>query len=83
MPRRRSKNFLRQPGFWDVNLSFRKGFNMSRARGDRFDFRLEVFNIFNRTRLGNAVTNPTLPDFGSIVARTGNRVMQVGMQYQF
>ena len=51
--------------------------------GQRLDFRLEAFNVFNRTRLDNAVINPTLPDFGSIVARTGNRVMQVGMQYQF
>ena len=76
------RNSLRQPGFWDVNLSLRKAFNIS-GTGDRLDFRLEAFNVFNRTRLDNAVINPTLPDFGSIVARTGNRVMQVGMQYQF
>ena len=75
------KNLLRQPGFWDVNMSFRKGFNVANAR--HFDFRLEVFNIFNRTRLGNAVTNPTLADFGNIVSRVGNRTVQLGLQYVF
>ena len=43
--------------------------SMSRAR-QRFDFRIEVFNILNRTRLGNAVTNPTLADFGNIVSQS-------------
>ncbi len=76
------RNSLRQPGFWDINLSLRKAFNIA-GTNDRLDFRLEAFNLLNRTRLDNAVINPTLPDFGSIVARTGNRVMQVGMQYQF
>ena len=75
------KNSLRQPGFWDVNLSFRKGFNMIGTQ--RFDLRIEAFNIFNRTRLGNAVTNPTLPDFGFITSRVGSRTMQIGMQYIF
>jgi hypothetical protein len=75
------KNTLRQPGFWDVNMSFRKGFNI--VGGQRLDFRVEAFNVLNRTRLGNAVTNPTLPDFGFITSRTGNRTMQIGMQYVF
>jgi hypothetical protein len=76
------RNSLRQPGFWDINLSLRKSFNVT-GTNQRLDFRLEAFNILNRTRLDNAVINPTLPDFGYITSRTGNRVMQVGMQYQF
>ena len=62
------KNPLRQPGFWDINLSFRKGFRTFGTQ--RFDLRIEAFNIINRTRLGNAVTNPTLPDFGFITSTT-------------
>ena len=64
------KNSLQQPGFWDINMSLRKGFVFG---AQRFDLRLEAFNILNRTRLGNAVTNPTLPDFGFITSRVGNR----------
>jgi len=75
------KNQLRQPGFWDINVSLRKGFSVFGTQ--RFDLRLEAFNILNRTRLGNAVTNPTLPDFGFITSRVGNRTMQIGMQYVF
>ena len=75
------KNSLRQPGFWDINLSFRKGFAVVGTQ--RFDLRIEAFNIINRARLGNAVTNPTLGDFGYITSKVGNRTMQIGMQYIF
>jgi hypothetical protein len=75
------KNTLRQPGFWDINVSLRKGFNVFGTQ--RFDFRIEAFNVLNQTRLGNAVTNPTLPDFGFITSLVGSRTMQIGMQYVF
>ena len=75
------KNTLRQPGFWDVNMSLRKGFRTVGTQ--RFDLRIEVFNIINRARLGNAVTNPSSGDFGYIVSKTGNRTMQIGLQYLF
>jgi hypothetical protein len=44
---------------------------------------VEAFNILNRRRLGNAVTNPSLADFGYITSLVGNRTMQIGMQYLF
>src|SRR5688572_10698847 len=75
------KNTLRQPGFWDINMSFRKGVRTFGPQ--RLDLRIDAFNIINRTRLGNAVTNPTLPDFGFITSRVGNRTMQIGLQYLF
>ena len=45
--RHRRRTPLRQPGFWDINMSFRKGFNVT-ARTHRFDLRVEAFNILNR-----------------------------------
>lgn len=76
------KNTLRQPGFWDLHMSLRKGFRVAGVQ--RFELRVEAFNVLNRTRLGNAVTNPTnLADFGAITSRTGNRTIQLGMQYVF
>jgi hypothetical protein len=74
------KNSLRQPGFWDVNMSVRKGFAIG---NERFDFRVEAFNVLNRTRLGNAVTNPNLADFGFITSRVGSRTVQVGLQFSY
>jgi hypothetical protein len=76
------KNTLRQPGFWDINMSLRKAFNVPNST-HRFDLRIEAFNVLNRTRLGNSVTNPTLPDFGYITELTGSRTMQIGLQYVF
>src|SRR6185295_5597194 len=76
-----AKDFLRNPGFWELNMSLRKSFAMSRSQ--HLDVRLEAFNVLNRTRLGNAVSNPTLADFGFITSRLGNRTMQVGIQYVF
>jgi hypothetical protein len=76
------KNSLRQPGFWDINVSLRKGFVIP-GTSQRFDLRFEAFNILNRTRLGNAVTNPSLADFGYITSLVGSRTMQIGMQYIF
>ncbi len=75
------RNSLRQPGFWDLNMSLRKGFAVVGAQ--RVEFRLDAFNVLNRTRLGNAVTNPNQADFGYITSRVGSRTMQVGMQYIF
>jgi hypothetical protein len=60
----------------------RKGFNVI-GSSQRFDLRIEAFNILNRPRLGNAVTNPTSGDFGYIVTKLGSRAMQIGMQYIF
>jgi hypothetical protein len=39
--------------------------------------------VFNRPTLGNAQTNPTLSDFGTIMSKTGSRTMQIGLQYVF
>ena len=47
------------------------------------ELRLDVFNVLNHTNLGAASGNPTSADFGTIVSRTGNRTMQVGLQYFF
>jgi hypothetical protein len=74
------KNTLRQPGFWDLHMSLRKAFPVG---PHRLELRWEAFNVLNHSRLGNATTNPNLADFGTITSRTGNRTMQVGLQYIF
>jgi hypothetical protein len=76
-----AKNILRQPGFWDLNMSIRKSFPVT--NGQRIEFRWDAFNVLNHPRLDNASTNPLTGDFGLITSKTGNRTMQVGLQYIF
>ena len=74
------RNLLRQPGFWDLHMSLRKSVAVGTHR---VEFRGDVFNVLNHTNLGAASTNPTAADFGAIVSRTGNRTVQIGLQYMF
>jgi hypothetical protein len=75
------RNNLRQPGFWDLHMSLRK--SVSVGGSHRAELRWDVFNVLNRPTLGNASTNPTAADFGTITSKTGSRTMQIGLQYIF
>jgi hypothetical protein len=81
------QNTLRYPGYWDFHLLVRKG--ISTINGHRFELRLETFNVLNHRRLndaigGNNVNNPNVAnDFGRITSLTGNRTVQIGVQYMF
>ena len=61
-------------------MSLRKNFPFGTRR---FEFRWDVFDVLNHSNLGTAQTNPNVSDFGLITSRTGNRTMQVGLQYAF
>ena len=74
------RNLLRQPGFWDLHMALRKAVPVG---SHRFELRWEAFNVLNTTVLGNASTNATSGDFGTITSRTGNRTMQVNLNYVF
>jgi hypothetical protein len=74
------RNNLRQPGFWDLHMSLRKSVRVGTRRAE---LRWDVFNLLNHTNLGGANANPTSADFGTITSRTGNRTMQIGVQYIF
>jgi hypothetical protein len=77
-----TQNPLRQPGFWDLNTSLRKTLRI--INGQRLEYRIEAFNVLNHPRLGNAGINPNTPaDFGLITGKTGNRTVQMGLQYIF
>lgn len=81
------QNPLRLPGFWDVNAALRKSFGT--IGGQRFEYRLEAFNVFNHPRLfdmavaTNHVNNPNSGDFGLITSKIGNRTVQMALQYVF
>jgi hypothetical protein len=61
------------------NISVAKSFNLGENR--RFDFRWEVFNIFNRTVFGTGSTNLNSNTFGQVTNQVNDpRQMQVGLK---
>jgi hypothetical protein len=75
------RNSLRNPGFWEWNLSVRR--RVPIVRDHAFDFRWDAFNVVNATTLGAANNNPTSGSFGLVTSKTGNRTMQLMLQYRF
>jgi hypothetical protein len=75
------RNGLRHPGFWGWNLSLLRRLRVTERQA--FDFRWEAFNVLNHPTLGSANGNPTSGTFGLVTSKTGNRTMQVVLQYHF
>ena len=75
------RNGLRQPGFWEWNLSLLRRFRLMNHQS--FDFRWESFNVLNHPTLGGANSNPTSGSFGLVTSKTGSRTMQFVVQYRF
>ena len=77
------RDFLRGPGFANVDLSFVK--NQPTAGGTKLQLRLEIFNLLNRANFavpnravfaGASATDPVLPTAGQIT-RTANSSRQL------
>jgi hypothetical protein len=75
------RNGLRNPGFWEWNLSVLRRFRL--ISNHSFDFRWEAFNVLNHPTLGGANSNPTSGSFGLITSKGGSRTMQFVLQYRF
>jgi hypothetical protein len=75
------RNGLRNPGFWEWNLSVRR--RLPVVRNHTFDLRWDAFNVLNQPTLGGANSNPTSGSFGLVTSKTGNRTMQLILQYRF
>ena len=72
---------LRDPGISNVDFSLQKLIHVSESK--RFEFRAEVFNIFNTplfTGVGRTLGNPT---FGKITAAQAERELQMGLKFYF
>jgi outer membrane receptor protein involved in Fe transport len=80
---------LRGPGFWQVDMSLFKNFNIGQGR--RFEVRIESVNIFNHVNLGNpdgniGVPGNDNPNAGRITSTAGNyspRNFQFGFRFIF
>jgi outer membrane receptor protein involved in Fe transport len=75
-------NALWGPGGWGWDSALMKDFRITEAQ--RFEFRLETYDIFNHPNLDPPDT--TMSDgsiFGISQTKSGNRLMQIGMKYYF
>jgi len=71
------------PGRWNVDLSLSRSFRFGLRH---FQFRWEIFNVFNTMTPNTPVSTMNSSDFGkvtSLAAGTAPRVMQLGFKFNF
>jgi hypothetical protein len=76
---------VRMPGTKIVNMALFKEFPLASVReGMRFEFRAEVFNVFNHPQFGDVDTGLGDGSFGTISSLAQNmRQMQLGLKFYF
>jgi hypothetical protein len=71
------------PGYFDVDASLSRYFNIPRHENHRLELRFEFFNLFNRANF--ATPDPSLPDstFGLIQSASDPRILEFALKYTF
>ena len=72
---------MRGPGLVNFDFTFAKDFRLDTQR--RFQFRLEVFNAFNRANFGPPNIARDSAGFGQILSAGNARIAQLGLKFYF
>ncbi|HET7217542.1 MAG TPA: TonB-dependent receptor [Vicinamibacterales bacterium] len=72
------RNSVRGPFFWQLDLAASKKFPL--GGGARFEFRLEAFNLLNRTNFRAPNGNRSAAGFGTITSTYDPRQLQLGFK---
>jgi hypothetical protein len=76
------RNVARGPAIYSMDLGLHKGFAFSTHQ--RLEFRVEAFNVFNRSNFGAPVGNRSATNFGTITGlSTTPRQIQLGARFSF
>jgi hypothetical protein len=75
------RNILRGPKFMSTDLSFMK--TVPIGGGARFQFRAEMYNIFNNVNYGNPNTTFASANWGRITSAGSMRQVQLGGKILF
>jgi carboxypeptidase family protein len=79
-----NRNVLRGPGFWNVDTSVLKNFNLPWSESQRLQFRWESFNAFNHNVFNLPSTNFGMSSFGQITSSASSpREMQFALRFMF
>ncbi len=73
------RNILSAPGMANVDFSTFKDFNIGETR--RFEFRWEIFNLFNRANFFAPNSNWSSAQFGWLNSARDPRIMQAGLKF--
>jgi len=88
------RNSLTGPGYRDVDMTLAKSFGLPTmpvlGENAKFEFRLDIYNLFNNlnfnpTSISNNLGNPGMsnPNFGQATAALAARVMTLGVRFSF
>ncbi len=75
------RNYLRNPGRNNWNMSLFKQFKFTEQTG--FEFRLETFNTFNHTQFAGVDASITSGTFGTVTSANSPRNLELGMRLFF
>ena len=76
-----ARNTVRAPAFYQVDLVASKDFRLPGQT--KLQFRLEAFNLLNRTNFRAPVTNRSASNFGTITSTWDARQIQLGLKLMF
>jgi hypothetical protein len=76
------RNVARGPALYVLDLGLHKGFAL--VGRSRLEFRIEAFNVLNKTNFGAPTSNVSATNFGTITTRaTPARQIQLGVKFDF
>jgi hypothetical protein len=77
------RNSVRGPWYWNVDFVASKEFMLPFGDQTRLQFRIEAFNLFNRTNLRAPNANRSSANFGTITSAWDARQIQLGLKVTF
>jgi hypothetical protein len=78
-----ARNTVRAPNFYQVDFVASKDFALPFREQMKLQFRLEAFNLLNRTNFRAPVTNRSSANFGAITSTWEARQLQLGIKLIF
>lgn len=77
------RNSIREPGLWNLDLSFGRSFRFPIGEAGRLQLRADWFNAFNHTNLSGLRTSLNDRFFGQLLSTRGARVIQIAGSISF
>jgi hypothetical protein len=77
------RNSVRGPSFWQMDLVAGKEFPLPVGTATRIQFRVEAFNVLNKTNFRGPNGNRSTAGFGTITSTYDARQLQLGLKLTF